>query len=124
MDPYKMSVEQKVFNFKANGVNYDLTMDSMPHLNVYLFYGMISLSGLIVVAALIFTFMNYKIAAVELLLSSQLIYFGAIACTDDNLALYPLSGLKYLAGFNNLRAFDINKNNFKTSFLISSSTFA
>ena len=54
MDPYKMSVQQKIFNFKASGINFDLTIDDMAHLYFYKYYT-ISLSGLIVVAAIIFT---------------------------------------------------------------------
>jgi len=124
LDPYKMSVAQKSFNFQAAGVNFKLTFDTNPELNTFVLYGFIAVSGLIVLAALVFTLLNYKMAAVELLLSAQMVYFGFIACGSDNLSMYPLSGLRYLVGFNTLKQFDINRFNFDTPFLLSSYTFA
>ena len=64
LDPYRMSVTPKIFTFTATGVNYDLTYDQNPQMNTYIFWGIAAISGLIVIAALVITFINYKIAAV------------------------------------------------------------
>ncbi len=58
-----MSVAKQSFSFKASGVNYDLTIDDNPKLSNYLWYICAVVSGLIVVASLVFNFINYKIAA-------------------------------------------------------------
>lgn len=59
-----MTVSQKVFTFTSSGVNFDLTYDQSPKLNSFAFYGIAVISGLIVIAALVFSFTNYKIASV------------------------------------------------------------
>ena len=119
-----MSVTKQSFNIKSSGVNYDLTMEESPRINTYIWYMTVSASGVIVLTSLILTFINYKIAAVELLLSSQLVYMALLSWMDDNLSLYPLTGLKYLAGYNTLQMFEINRYNANTPFLLSSYTFA
>jgi hypothetical protein len=43
---------------------------------------------------------------------------------NNNVSLWPLTGLKYLAGYNTLKQFDINKYNANTPFMLSSYTFA
>lgn len=124
LDPYKMSVAKQSFTLKSSGVNYDLTIDDNPKVNTYLWYFTVGVSGFVVLTALIVIFLNYKIAGVELLLSSQLAYMAVIAAIEDNISIYPLTGLKYLAGFNTLKMFDINKYNASTPFLLTSNTFA
>jgi hypothetical protein len=119
-----MSVTKQSFSIKSSGANYDLTIEESPKINLYLWYFTASVSGIIVIASLVLTFVNYKIAAVELLLSSQLVYMALLSWMDDNLSLYPLTGLKYLAGYNTLQMFEINKYNANTPFLLSSYTFA
>ena len=123
-DPYVMWVGKQSFSLKTTGVNYDLTIENQLKMNNYLWYITVSVSGIIVITSLILNFFNFKIEAVELLLSSQLVYMSLLAWMDDNLALYPLTGLKYLAGYNTLKMFDINKYNANTPFLLSSYTFA
>ena len=59
-----MWVDQKIFTFTSSGVNFDLTYDQNPKLNSFAFYGIAVISGLIVIAALVFSFTNYKIASV------------------------------------------------------------
>lgn len=124
LDPYKMSVPSASFSFKATGVNFDLTMDDNPKLNKILMYMLAGVCGLTVIVSLIFIFINYKIAGVELLLSSQVVYLGLLGVLGDNLTLYPLSGLKYLAGYNTIQMFEVNRNNYNVPFLVSSCTFA
>jgi hypothetical protein len=119
-----MSVKKQSFKIKSSGVNYDLTIEENPKINTYLWYMTVSVSGIIVLTSLIFTFINYKIAAVELLLSSQLVYMALLSWMDDNLSLHPLTGLKYLTGYNTIKMFEINKYNANTPFLLSSYTFA
>lgn len=91
---------------------------------IILWYVTASVSGIVVISSLVMTFVNYKIAAVELLLSSQLVYLSLLAWMDDNLSLYPLTSLKFLAGYNQIQPFEINKYNANTPFLLSSYTFA
>ena len=119
-----ISVTKQSFNIKTSGVNYDLSMEDNPSLNNYLWYFTVSVSGIVVITSLVLIFINYKIAAVELLLSSQLVYMALISWMDDNLSLYPLTGLKYLTGYNTLQMFEINRYNANTPFLLSSYTFA
>lgn len=57
-------------------------------------------------------------------MSSQLVYLGLLAATHDNISLYPLTGTKYLFGYNTLKQFEINKPNYQTTAILSSGTFA
>lgn len=119
-----MTVPSQSFTVKSSGVNFDLTFDSDPQFNMYLWYVVSGMSGLIVIVSIVIIALNYKIAAVELLLSSQVVYLGVLASIYDNVSLYPLTGLKYLCGYNTLQSFQINKQNYQISPLLSSGTFA
>lgn len=124
LDPYVMSVPSKTFSFQSTGVNYALTYDSNSTISAYLVYGFMTVSALIVLVSFLFTLMNKKIMTVELLLSSQMVYFATLAANNSNSSLYPLTGLEYLAGYNNLSPFSVTQQNYKLSTLLSSGTYA
>lgn len=119
-----MTVPTQSFTVKTSGVNFDLTFDSNPKLNMYIWYIGSAVSGLIVIASIVMVVLNYKIGAVELLLSSQTVYLGVLSTVHDNLSLSSLTGIKYLCGYNTLKVFEINKLNYQTTALLSSGTFA
>lgn len=119
-----MSNPSQSFTVRTSGVNFYLTFDSNSKMNAIMYYMSAAVSGIIVITAIIMIALNYKIGAVELLLSCQVVYLGVLASTNDNLSLYPLTGLKYLCGYNTLKMFEINKPNYQTTAILSSGTFA
>lgn len=56
-------------------------------------------------------------AATELLLSCQLVYF-TIFSIGNNAALDGLSGLKYLTGFNDVYSFEVDPNNYQSFYFL------
>jgi hypothetical protein len=58
------------------------------------------ISGIILLFFLAFIILNKKNIALELLLSSQMIYFAVLNGQNNHINMYPLSGLKFLAGYN------------------------
>lgn len=68
--------------------------------------------------------MDKKIVAVELLLSSQVVYLASLSADSNHINIYPLSELRYLAGYNYISPLEINTSNFYVNNLHSTATNA
>ena len=62
-------------------------------------------------------FFDQKLPATELLLSSQMVFFGVFSA-GTNVGLGALKGLKYLNGYNDIQSYSINLNNYQVGSIL------
>jgi hypothetical protein len=74
-------------------------------------------SLLIVVLFFAMIFFDQKLPATELLLSSQMVFFGVFSA-GTNVGLGALKGLKYLNGYNDIQSYSINLNNYQVGSIL------
>lgn len=95
-----------------SGSNYQLTFEDDPSTVEILYFLSIAMSVLTVVLFLVMTILDQKLPALELLLSSQLVYF-ALYSAGSNVGIVALRGLKYLNGYNDIFDFQVDLHNYQ-----------
>ena len=93
-------------------------------MNIMLGNLFIGVSVITVIVYAVLIFLDKKIEAVELLLSSHIVYLASISADSNHVNIYPISGLRFLSGYNFISPLEINKSNFYVNNLHSTATNA